>query len=73
MMPRQIPIEVALEAIRGRLTGVRLALVRAAFSRLNGGGYSQGNVAAAASDVIAHFDPQGHPEVVAARRSPEVC
>lgn len=67
----QILAEVALEAIRGRLTGARLALVRAAFTRLRGSGDSPPN-AAAAVNVVCQFDPTGHPEVMAGRRSPKV-
>ncbi|CAN0143330.1 unnamed protein product, partial [Hapterophycus canaliculatus] len=66
----QIPVEVALEAIRGRLTGTRLSLVRAAFTRLRGSGDTPSD-AAAAVNVAFQFDPTGHPEVIAGRRAPE--
>lgn len=68
----QLPVDVALDAIRGPLAGTRLALVKMAFSRLRGSGDAPGETVAAAADVASQFDPTGHPEVIAGRRSPEV-
>lgn len=62
---------MALEAFRGRLTGARLSLVRAAFARLRGSGDAPPD-AAAAVNVAFQYDPRGHPDVIAGRRSPEV-
>lgn len=67
---RQVPVEAALEAIRGRLVGTRLSLVTAAFSRLRGSGDAPPD-AAAAVNVAVQFVPTGHPDVIAGRRSPE--
>ena len=67
----QILAEVALEAIRGRLVGTRLSLVRAAFTRLRGSGDAPAD-AAPAVNVAIQFDPTGHPDVMASRRPPEV-
>lgn len=69
--PNQIPVDVALDALRGGLGGARLSLVRTAFSRLRGGGNTPAETAVAA-DVVLQFDPKGHPEVIAGRRTPEV-
>ncbi|CAM9395475.1 unnamed protein product [Scytosiphon promiscuus] len=66
----EIPVEMALEAIRGRLTGMRLSLVRAAFTRLQSSGDGPPD-AAAAVNVAFQYDPAGHPEVIAGRRAPE--
>lgn len=68
---RQILAEVALEAIRGRLMGTRLSLVRAAFTRLRGSGDAPAD-AAPAVNVAIQFDPTGHPDVISGRRTPEV-
>lgn len=67
----QVLAEVALEAIRGRLMGKRLSLVRAAFTRLRGSGDAPTD-AAPAVNVAVQFDPAGHPDVIAGRRPPEV-
>lgn len=67
----QVLAEVALEAIRGRLVGTRLSLVRAAFTRLRGSGDAPAD-AAPAVNVVVQFDPTGHPDVIAGRRPPEV-
>ena len=64
-------MEVALEAIRGRLTDPRLSLVRTVFARLRGGGDAPAS-AATSGDVVLHFDPEAHPDVIAARRAPQV-
>ncbi|CAM9380713.1 unnamed protein product, partial [Ectocarpus sp. 12 AP-2014] len=66
----EVLVDVVLEAFRGHLTGARLALVRAAFTRLRGSGDAPPD-AAAAVNVAFQFDPRGHPDVIAGRRSPE--
>eukprot|EP00752_Nemacystus_decipiens_P008962 g8001.t1 len=66
----EVLVEVALEAIRGRLTGKRLSLVRAAFTRLRDSGDTPAD-AAPAVNVAIRFDPTGHPDVMAGRRPPE--
>lgn len=67
---QQVPVEAAIEAIRGRLVGARLSLVTAAFTRLRGSGNAPPD-AAAAVNVAVQFVPTGHPDVTAGRRSPE--
>jgi len=67
---QQVPVEAALEAIRGRLLGTRLSLVTAAFTRLRGSGDAPPD-AAAAVNVAVQFVPTGHPDVIAGRRTPE--
>lgn len=68
----QVPSAVVLDAIRGRLTAPRLALVRAAFSRLASKGKGHAAGEARASDVAEGFHSQRHPEVIAGRRLPKV-
>lgn len=45
--------------------------MRTVFSRLRGGGDAPAE-AATSGDVVFQFNPKGHPDAIASRRSPEV-